>query len=416
MEHESKTLEFKENKTRTYLKTVSAFANYIDGEIRFGVSDNGELKPIENQIAFALSIETQINDNIKPHPDYSLVNNTEGTISLFVKKGDNTPYLFDNKAYKRNDTATIEVDDIELKRLILEGTNTPFDKQIYKGTNKLTFVKLEEYLKKEKDIKSLNDDILKSLNLLTPKGYNLAASLLADKNDFSGIDIAVYGDNEDSFKERHTLKGISLLEQFDEAIAIFERNYTFEKVASAKRERVENIPLIAFREVIANAIVHRTYDINKNTKVSMYKDRIEINSPGGLVSGIKKEEFLRGAFSQLRNEVVADVFKTLHIIEAFGTGINRTIRSYKDNLVKPSFNVFDDSISVVLPKLGGEKLSRKDDEILKSLSPNIKYTREEIEHILGVNKDKAIRILNKLISDGLLSKEGNGRNTLYLKP
>ena len=85
MKLESKVLEFKRFRTDSYLKTVSAFANYNDGEIRFGVDDQGKLEPIEDMNAFSLDIENQINDSFHVRPPFSIVQNNNKTISLFVK-------------------------------------------------------------------------------------------------------------------------------------------------------------------------------------------------------------------------------------------------------------------------------------------------------------------------------------------
>lgn len=416
MEKENKFLEFKREKTDTYLKTVSAFANYYDGEIRFGVDDKGLVVPIENQSAFALDIKNQINDNIKPNPDYSISLNNNGTVSLYIRKGFNTPYFYKNKTFKRNNTSTIEVDGFELKRLVLEGSNLHFDEIKYTSNEKLSFDYLSKILVKTIQLTKFDDDTLKNLELLTNNGYNNAAALLSDKNDFPGLDIAVFGENSNTFKERIDLSNISLLNQFDKAMEIFERNYVIEKVEGKYREKVELIPEVAFREAIANAIVHRAYDVNANTKVSMFKDKIEVSSPGGLMFGITKEEFLRGAFSVLRNPIVANVFKRVKIIEAFATGIARINESYSNNELKPTFEIDDHSIKIMLPLKNAQAVKTlQQSEFLNKLSLNIKYTRAELEKISGFNKDKTIRIINELLDDNLLEKEGEGKSTLYFK-
>ena len=185
MKIENKYLELKETKTTSYLKTVSAFANYNDGEIRFGIDDQGNIKPIENMNSFALDIENQINDTFEIRPSFSIVQNSNKTISLFIKKGFSTPYLYKGKAYKRNDTSTVEVDSVELKRLYLQGANLTFD-EISTSEKDLTFECLKEKLFEELKIKEFNIDILKSLNLFANESFNNAASLISDKNNFSG--------------------------------------------------------------------------------------------------------------------------------------------------------------------------------------------------------------------------------------
>ena len=126
--HETRTLEFKETITNSFLKTVSAFSNYDGGTIIFGIDDDGNVKGLSDAKQSCLDIENKINDSISPQPDYTLeIQNNEQTIKLTVKSGLQKPYLYKSKAYKRNDTATIEVDTLELSRLVLEGKNIRFE-------------------------------------------------------------------------------------------------------------------------------------------------------------------------------------------------------------------------------------------------------------------------------------------------
>lgn len=82
---------------------------------------------------------------------------------------------------------------------------------------------------------------------------------------------------------------------------------------------VEKIPETAFREAIANALIHRVWDINLHIRVSMFDDRIEVVSPGGLTAGITAEEYLSGKLSILRNRNLANVFYRLRLVEIFET-------------------------------------------------------------------------------------------------
>ena len=119
---ENQKLEFKSDITNTFLKTVSAFANYGGGEIIFGISDDGVTVGVNNLDQTCLDIENKINDSISPKPNFTFnINRKKNTITLSVKEGSLKPYLYKAKAYKRNGTSTIEVDRIELNRLILKG-------------------------------------------------------------------------------------------------------------------------------------------------------------------------------------------------------------------------------------------------------------------------------------------------------
>ena len=130
MRKESKDVEFKEKITKSYLKTVSAYSNYKNGKIIFGINDEGKVIGLEKVMENKLNIENTINDTIKPKPEYTLdIEKIDGKscIVLDVKKGDFPPYYYNGKAYKRNDTSTIEVDKVELNRLILQGSNLDYE-------------------------------------------------------------------------------------------------------------------------------------------------------------------------------------------------------------------------------------------------------------------------------------------------
>ena len=144
---ETRILEFKETITNTFLKTVSAFSNYNGGTILFGVDDDGNVKGLSDVKQACLDIENKINDSISPQPNYTLeIQNDDQTIKLTVKGGLQKPYLYKAKAYKRNDTATIEVDTLEFSRLVLEGKNISFEELPCKD-QKLSFEILHRKLK-----------------------------------------------------------------------------------------------------------------------------------------------------------------------------------------------------------------------------------------------------------------------------
>ncbi|WP_456074280.1 AlbA family DNA-binding domain-containing protein [Holdemanella biformis] len=255
---ETRILEFKETITNTFLETVSAFSNYDGGEILFGVDDDGNIKGLSNVKQACLDIENKINDNISPQQNYTLeIQNSEQTIKLSVKSGLQKPYLYKSKAYKRNDTSTIEVDTLEFSRLVLEGKNIRFEELPCKD-QKLSFEILQNNLKEKIQIETFNRDTLKTLNLYDDvNGFNNAAGLLADKNHFPGIDIVKFGENISVIQKRITFENTSVLDIYEKALSVFRDYYQYEVIQGADRKMVEKIPEVAFREAIANALIHR---------------------------------------------------------------------------------------------------------------------------------------------------------------
>ena len=414
---ESRQLEFKETISNTFLKTVSAFANYDGRSILFGVNDNGEAVGISDIEQKCLDIENSINDCIKPQPEYSMeIINVGKTISLNVRPGVNKPYMYKGKAYKRNDTSTIEVDQIELKRLILAGENMDYE-ELPSHDQNLEFSYLEQELISKTGIKKLNIDILKTLNLYSDNsGYNIAAAIVSDKNDLPGIDIAKFGETISIFQKRKTLEHQSIIRSFFEAVEMYKDYYQYEKVEGFERKLIETIPEEAFREALANAIIHRVWDINSHIRVSMFDDRVEIVSVGGLPNSVTVESYLSGDLSVLRNPILANIFHRLNLIEKFGTGIRRIKEAYADSQTKPTFEVTENLIKVTLPLLS-ENMGLTQDElaVYSVLSKNINKPISEIMSSPGIEfgKSKVTEILKRLADKKLVDIEGTGRGTKY---
>ena len=410
---ECKTLEFKENiETNSFLKTISAFANYIDGKIIFGISDDGAVKGVSNSVESCLNLENKINDAIKPVPFYTLEINDDNTITLEVKKGSYTPYLYKGKAYKRNDTSTIEVDRLELNRLTLEGMNMTYEEQISFKQN-LSFTQLQKELTDKIGTKKISVDILKTLGLMKDGKYNNAASLVADENQFLGIDIIRYGDTINELMDRYIGDNISIFQMYHDAIDFYQKYYTYEKIDGSQRTNQEIIPYKAFREALANALVHRLWDVNSRIRISMYKDKIEITSPGGLPSALNKNEYLNSQVSFLRNPIIGNIFFRLGYIEMFGSGIKRIKDSYNDYQVAPDFLIYENSITVILPAVNITVNITDDERMILEIISLEKLSRLQLEKRGNLSKSKTSRILNSLCKKGFIQKTGSGPNTKY---
>ena len=412
---ETRDLEFKEAVSNSFLKTVSAFANYSGGRILFGVDDDGVVEGLPNPRQACLDIENKINDSIAPQPSYSLaINEADSTVELCVDPGVAKPYLYRAKAYKRNDSATIEVDNLELSRLLLEGRNMSFE-ELPASEQSLSFDYMKSKIEVKLGLSEFSDDTLKTLGLQDASGiYNNAAAILADSNDFPGIDVAVFGESISIIRQRLTSERQCVLKELDEVTGLFESVYCFEEVEGVERRRHELIPLTAFREAVANALVHRAWDRPAPIRVAMFDDRVEVSSPGGLPAGLSVEEYLNGMVSVRRNRITADVFLRLGLIEAFGTGILRIKDTYSQSFTKPQFKVSDNVVMVVLPvvrkDLGLDGDERAVYELLSNVRPK---AASELEEGVTFGRSKLRRILKRLIAMDLAEEVGRGRGLKY---
>ena len=412
---ECRAIEWKESVSNSFLKTVSAFANYGSGSIVFGIADDGSVKGLADTRAACLDIENKINDSIDPTPFFSLTENTrKKTVTLAVEEGPNKPYLYKGKAYRRSDTATVEVDNVELRRLVLAGQNMHFE-ELPCHEQDLTFHALEEKLEAEHVVKALNGDVLRTFNLFNfEAGFNNAALIVSDQNTFPGIDVARFGENINTIADRSTFEGTSVIEQIDGACTMFERYYSVETIEGARRATHYSIPYEAFREAVANAVAHRTWDVNAKIRIAMHPDRFDISSPGDLPAGLGRDEYLRGFISQLRNPILANVLFRLNIIEMFGTGIVRIRSSYAEYEQKPEFDVSENAVRVTLPVTDARSALTSDEELV------YRFVKEEGSAASGqivanfnFGKDKAVKLLRSLVEKRYVKKTGTGRGTKY---
>lgn len=411
---ETKTIELKEVINNTYLKTVSAFANFGDGKIYFGITDYGEKKGIDDPRAASLNIENQINDLIKPRPNFHLSIDPGNIIILEVFEGPHKPYLYRNRAYRRSDTSTVEVDQMEMKRLVLLGSHLYYE-ALPSVEQNLTFRYLGEIFKENLSIEDITTDVQRTLGFFTSQSqYNHAAALFADHNNFPGIDIARFGKSINEIFDREVLQNCSILKQFFDVIELYKKHYQYEKIDGVIRQQHELIPEIAVREAVANALVHRTWDTRSHIRVEMHPDKIQVYSPGGLPKDLSREDYLKGTVSSLRNPIVGNVFFRLRIIEMFGTGIRRIKESYTHSMRKPEFDISDDNIMVTLPTVGDAiTLPPEEKAIYELLVNDIALSSGDITAATGFKKDKVLRLIGRLKSQNYIKQTGAGRGTKY---
>lgn len=414
---ETKTLEFKREPSRTFLKTVSAFANYGTGLILFGVEDDGSVVGVRDAAQMRLAIENAINDGMSPVPRFSIeCREMSGlpVVALTVFESADKPYLYRGKAYRRSDTADVETDRLELGRLVLEGQHLTFE-EVPSKEQALSFDVLGAEFRKRAGVETVSADVLRTLGLYsTSGGYNNAAAILADKNEFPGIDIVRFGSSINEIRDRRRLVEMSALSQLHGALDMYRTYYQYEVIDGALRTTRQMIPEDAFREAVANALIHRLWDVPANIQVSMRPDGIAVSSPGGLPSGITFEEYLGGHVSVLRNPIIANVFYRLDYVEVFGTGVARIMEAYEDAPVKPRFAASENLLTVDLPVIEqGEELTAEEERALSLFAQARVLSRREFEDMLGVSRAKAGRLLNALIERGLVRRSGSGRATRY---
>lgn len=429
---ETKFVEVKEKFSKSLLKAVSAFANFHDGKIVIGITDNGNVVGVEDIKQLRLNIENSINDNINPRPYYEFETNVfsgHELLIISIYKGDYTPYLYDKKAYQRYDTSSVEVDKFIYDELVLLGRNLTYEELPYAGKN-LKFEILEKRLQDTLNIREVDENILKSLELYKNDSFINASALLADNNKFNeiGLDLICYQDNSMlEIKDRVHLSKVSIISHYEQCMAFYNKHINKKDIIkSEKRITYEEIPLVAYREAIVNAIIHRDYSKAGNNRIEFFEDRIEIVSIGGLPIGISEEEFINGSFTHARNKIIMDIFSRMNLVEKLGTGIRRIKNIYMIYNVKPVFEIMKNSIKMVLPKIDlsdGQSsanqfsssiiLTAEDEKLTNYIKSCGSVNRVDIEKYMSVKKTKATILLKNLLKKRIILKIGTGKSLQY---
>ena len=278
----------------------------------------------------------------------------------------------------------------------------------------------------------------RSLHLVTSEGlYTNLALLLSDQCPFTIKAARFSGTDKYTFQDRAEFAG-SLFTQLDAAYAYLERhNQLGSRFNGLHRIDRQDYPDDALREALLNAAIHRDYSYRSSILISIFDDRIEIVSMGGLMPGVTRNDIMLGVSLQ-RNENLANIFYRLQLVEAFGTGIPRIHCAYKDSTAKPEILVSENAFKIVLPNQNYAKAFRNESHI-EVREPNPTYgshslsdtyrqkiqsflmqrksiTRGQVEQLLEVSQATAARILARMTKDGILQRVGQGRDTSYRLP
>ena len=226
------------------------------------------------------------------------------------------------------------------------------------------------------------------------------------------------GTTKSIFKDRREFSG-SLLQQMNDAYSFIEV-YNKTRAEFLKLHRIDrrDYPEEAVREALLNSLVHREYSFSGSTLISIFEDRIEFVSLGGLVNGLTLNDILFGV-SQCRNEKLAAVFYRLKLIEAYGTGIQKIMDSYQEDVIKPQIELSDNAFKIVLPNrnitLPVHDVNDSEKVILKLVDKKKVIGRKDVEEALAISQTMAGRIIKQLVDKNILVSVGGGRNRRYIR-
>lgn len=429
---ENENVELKAIVTEDVRKEIIAFANTNGGKLFLGVADDGQIVGMEDPDGSALQISNMVRDAIRPDLSMFLHYSTlevEGKkiVEVVVQRGTERPYYIARKGlrpegvYVRQGYSSVPATDAAIRRMIKETDGDHFE-DMRSLEQELTFETAKEEFAR-RGLK-FEEPQMRTLKLINRDGLYTNLGFLLSDQCVHTIKVAVFqGTDQSIFKDRREFSG-SLLRQLNDVYDFIDlHNQTHATFDKLLRVDSRDYPESAVREALLNAIVHREYAYHASTLISLYEDRMEVVSVGGLVSGIVLEDIMMGV-SVCRNPQLANVFYHLQLIEAYGTGISKIMQAYKDAKRKPTFQATPNAFKVRLPNMNYEedheengtadvKVQDEQREVLK-LAEKGPIVRSEVEKLLGVSASTATRFLRNLEHEHLLTRLGRGKNTQYI--
>ena len=448
------------NKPKSWLKSVSAFANGRGGKLIFGVKEDNTILGLSDYQEVSENISEIIKIKMDPNPEFDMeIKELDGKVILILSvfAGKNTPYFVvdggTRTAYKRVGNQSVPASRIDLFNLSLKGEHISYDSlQSKEKIEDVSFKELKiEY--KERTGKDFEEKDLKSFGLVNDEGnLTIAGALFAD--NYQVYQSRVFCTRWNGLtKANGRMDALDDIEFEGNIIYLLKASLDFVKRNSKKmwkkgpvyRIEYPEYPERAVQEALVNALIHRDYSVIwSEVHVDIYDDRLEIYSPGGMYDGTFVQDLNPLNVSSIRrNPIIADVFARMDLMERRGSGLRKIIeayeaeKNYKEEL-KPEFKSTESSFTTILKNLNydtqnvtqndgqsegqnegenegqndGKKLKPKGrrNKIVKLMKENSNITTIELSHILLVSVSTIERDLKILTDEKTIEYIGSAKD------
>ncbi|MBT9751311.1 AAA family ATPase [Coprococcus comes] len=370
----------------------------------------------------------------------TLEENGKKIVAVDIQRGTDRPYYIAKKGmrpegvYARQGYLAVPATDAAIRQMIKETDGDRFE-AMRSMNQELTF----ETTEKEFQLRKVEFGMqqMRTLKVIDQDGlYSNLAMLLSDQCVHT-IKVAVFqGKDQTVFKDRREFAGALMKQMNDVYDYIDFHNQTHATIEKLLRIDVRDYPEIAVREALLNLLVHRDYAFSASALISIYEDRMEFVSIGGLMPGIDLEDVMAG-ISVCRNQDLANVFYRLHLIEAYGTGISKIIGAYADEEEKPVIETTRNAFKIILPNINAmrekvrisepeakeenpetnkedtQELSSEEEQVLEYAGKHEDFTKNDVVSLLKVSASTAARVIRGLVERNFLKRNGKARNTYY---
>lgn len=435
---ESEKLELKEKYSDTVIKEIVAFLNGEGGTILIGVKDDGTVIGVNKVDEILRKISDIITSQIEPNPQEEInselkFDNGKIIIAINIDKG--KKHIYCQKKYGFSSSGCSIRIGSTCKEMTSEQIKIRYEKNFHdleymlkkrSSLLELSFRELKIYYS-EKNYRLDDKSFEINLNLRNSDGnYNLLAELLADRNNIPFIFVKFSGKNKSSISERNDYGYGCILTTYEKIKNRLEaENICITNTKVRPRKDIYLFDFDAVNEALINSLVHNDWSITE-PQISLFSDRIEILSHGGLPSGMTKKEFFDG-ISKPRNATLMRIFLTMRLAEHTGHGIPTIIEKYG----KEVFEIENNYIKCIIPfeeqvlnhfkKKNVAKnvaknvvLNKTEKKVIENIIVNPGIKSIELAKIIGITKRSIERNFKSLQDKKIIEKIGVGHNRKWI--
>lgn len=434
-------LMLEEKKTKSWLKSVSAFANGLGGSLFFGIDNDGIVKGLDNIQYVCETISNKIRDYMDPLPEVEMIPlriDNHDVLQLKVNIGSYTPYYFvgdgQRMAFVRIGDETLPATAEQMMRLVLKGSNKTFDSlpTDYK-TEDYSFTILANTFKTRTG-QEWNKKYLLSFGLVTNAG-NLtnAGALFAD--DCPLWQSRLYCTRWDGKTKSDAINDAeftgNVLMLLREAMNFVKSNTKkgWEKLPNRRKNKPEYAER-AVLEAMVNHFIHRDYTVmGSEVHLDIYDDRLVVTSPGGMYNGMLIQNLdIADVSSERRNPILANVMAQLDYMEKRGSGLTRicnetkALNGYKEEL-KPMFKSTPTQFQTIIfaltdtqnvGDLSETELSERQQNILNIIRKSPTISAKQMSETLSVSQRTIERDLSTMKEKGILVRKGKDNDGKWI--
>ena len=435
--NETETIELKKStsETKEGIISISSILNkHGKGTLYFGVKDNGDVIGQDIGKDTLRHLSRDISGNINPSCWYEISEKRTADGAKFIEVqfcGEHVPYSAYGRYYERFDFEDKATSDLELEKLFRKRNRdySLWEKEksdcLIEDVDKQLFQKLFTRGRENGRIKYDFTDIksiLSKLGLIADDTYlNNAGKMLFSSKGPIILKLATFATStKETFTRLNHFEG-NIFECIDEAIRYINEtiDWKIEIGANAARTEKPEIPGSAIREIVINAFAHGQYSGNTTFEIDVFKNRVQIYSPGLFPFGYTPEDFANQAEEPVMlNPKIVNVMFKVSEIESFGSGFERTFSECKKENVEYAYEntksgfrfIFYRTNEINTIQKNKSKLSKTEEKVYEFIKKNNMITAKQIAEKIDKSTKTVYRAVKHLKELELIERVGDDYN------